>query len=60
MAYTEEYFEGIKEGERTIIALVNFTIRDFKKDATEKELEWLNELKEEMDACVNICLEEEE
>lgn len=59
MAYTDEYFEGIKEGERTIITLVNMTIRDFKKDATEKEIDWLNELQEEIDACVDICLGDE-
>lgn len=58
MAYAEEYFEGIKEGKRTMIAFVNFTITDFKKDATEKELEWLNELQEEIDACANICGED--
>ena len=59
MAYTDEYFEGIKEGERIIITLVNFTITDFKKGATEKEIDWLNELQEEMDACEDICLGDE-
>ena len=48
------YFQGLRDGQETIITIVNYTIKGFKEGASEEELKFLNELQEELDACAEI------